>query len=558
MELKKKCNIDKVFLINMKRRKDRKILMEYKLKEMNIDYEIIEGIDGKLEKNLENYNKYLKNWENLDKNKEDNIYRYKVNSPGAYGLLLTYKKIIEIVKKEKLNNILILEDDITFHKDFYKLLNNYQDKVFTDNDVILLGGNQSKFTDKMLKDMKEKNYYYFSKENYEWTYGAYSVIINNKVINYIEKVVEDIHSPYLLNIDILIWNLNRIKNLNSIVLYENLIIPQVEESDNMGHRSIKDIASQKKWIISNYNYFTLTSLFNNIYQGVLYDNFSLRDSSVNVDTSLDNKSISKLIEGNNKTFVFIIPSYNNIKWYKWNLDSIFNQVYPYWRIIYIDDASTDNTKHMVEKYVVNKGYKNKFKMIEKKENTKQAHSRMLAYKECQDDEICCMLDGDDALFDDKMLLYKLNKMYIDNNLLISYGQFYYVDNYVLENLSGRLSYTEEDIKNNDYRDKWVTQHLRTCEASLLKQIPEEYMKFQGEWLKCCTDVAEMWWVLEKSEGRHMNVGFPTCYYNKTASIQSNFSYYNKDNKKNKKEKKYREDVMYYLRTYQGNKIIELN
>ena len=52
----------------------------------------------------------------------------------------------------------------------------------------------------------------------------------------------------------------------------------------------------------------------------------------------------------NHNFVFIIPSYNNEKYYKKNLDSVINQTYKNWRIIYIDDASTDNTFELVKKY----------------------------------------------------------------------------------------------------------------------------------------------------------------------------------------------------------------
>ena len=557
MDIYKKCNIDKVILINLKRRKDRKILMEHKLSKMNINYDLIEGIDGSLKENINNYNIYLNNWNNLDKSNIDRIHNYKINTSGAYSLLLTYRKIIDMVKKNNYERILILEDDIVFHKDFYKLLNSYSNDLFKENDVVWLGGNQERFTEDMLSEMKDKKYYNISNKNYFWTYGCYSIILNKKIIDLIDKKLENIHNPYLLNIDVLIWNLIRINNLKGIVLYENLIIPQVEESDNMGGRSIDNIANKKKWVIDNYELFNITSTFKEMYNNILHNNFSIRNLTKELDKNINNKIISKIIEGNNKSFVFIIPSYNNIKWYKWNLDSIFNQQYPYWRIIYIDDASTDNTKEMVKKYVANKGFTNKFKMIEKKENTKQAHSRMLAYKECYDDEICCMLDGDDALVDDKLLLYKLNKIYIEKKLLITYGKFYYVENYKVKNLSGHFSYTEEEKKNNIYRHKWITQHLRTCEASLLKQIPEDYMKFEGEWLKCCTDVAEMWWVLEKSNGKHMNVGFPTYYYNKTASLDSNFSYYNKDNKKNIKEKEYREKVMNYLIKYKGNNNVNI-
>src|SRR3990167_5715498 len=58
-----------------------------------------------------------------------------------------------------------------------------------------------------------------------------------------------------------------------------------------------------------------------------------------------------------KPFVIIVPSYNNSAWYRFNLDSIFIQQYDNYRVIYIDDCSTDKTGKLVEQYI--KKQKNK-------------------------------------------------------------------------------------------------------------------------------------------------------------------------------------------------------
>ena len=50
---------------------------------------------------------------------------------------------------------------------------------------------------------------------------------------------------------------------------------------------------------------------------------SLRSMETQVDKYISNNTLSELIEDNNKAFVFIVSSYNNKEWYKWNLDSIF-------------------------------------------------------------------------------------------------------------------------------------------------------------------------------------------------------------------------------------------
>lgn len=477
-----------VFMLYEKNDKINRSLINYKLEKNNIDPSSIEIVEGDL------------------------------------------KEIIEIVKKKDLKKILIFKNDIVFHKNFYELLKNYNKELFIENDVIYLGCNRKNISDNMLQEIKEKNYYNILCDKEDIIDGYSSVILNRKILDILDTTLNT-------NLDtekMVIWNTIKKNNLKGVVLDKDLVI-QINDIDNEEEKEI------------NYNYYFITKNFKTISNDVINNKISLRNIIGEKDNNITNIEISKLIEKNNKSFVFIVPSYNNKRWYKWNLDSIFNQVYPFWRIIYIDDASTDNTGELVKNYVKKKGFENKFKLIKKKENTKQAHSRLLGYKECQDDEICCMVDGDDALIEDKMLLYKLNKFYIDNNLLISYGLFYIKDNDKPMQIAGKFIYSKEDIESNKYRHKWITQHLRTCEARLLKTIPEEYMKYNGEWLKCCTDVAEMWWVLEKSDGRHKNFGIPAYYYNKSASIESKYSYYNKN--KNKKEQIYRQEVLRYLGNY---------
>ena len=74
----------KYFFINLNRRKDRLGFMNYKLKKLNIDATRIEAIDGYNQFYIELYNKLFKNspW-----------YIGIINSPGAIGLIETWKKL---------------------------------------------------------------------------------------------------------------------------------------------------------------------------------------------------------------------------------------------------------------------------------------------------------------------------------------------------------------------------------------------------------------------------------------------------------------------------------
>ncbi len=40
-----------------------------------------------------------------------------------------------------------------------------------------------------------------------------------------------------------------------------------------------------------------------------------------------------------KHMVIVTASYKNAQWYAWNLDSVFDQKYENWHLIYVDDCS---------------------------------------------------------------------------------------------------------------------------------------------------------------------------------------------------------------------------
>ena len=55
------------------------------------------------------------------------------------------------------------------------------------------------------------------------------------------------------------------------------------------------------------------------------------------------------------SFVIITASYNNEEWYRRNLESILNQDYDNWRLIYINDCSTDDTYNGVQTLIQDYG-----------------------------------------------------------------------------------------------------------------------------------------------------------------------------------------------------------
>ncbi len=530
-----------ILIINLDHRPDRMLFMDFKMKELNLKYQrisAVKGIDFQTQ-----YNNYMSLFNQDEINRKKNI-----NSLGAYGLLLTYKNKISFLSEENndSSHVMVFEDDICFHKDFLNLFNNYLD-IIKNNDVIWLGCQQVRWKDYMIESVNKQGYYISDTKQYYEPWGTYGMVYSKSFLKTLNNELEnDFDTKVIRNIDIYLSKIIEKFNFKSIVIFPNLILPQLFESNNTGSRDINTMKEDRKWDLSLYKYLNSTGMFESINNNIYKNSLCLRNDNLNlIDSDITNVQLSKIIENNQRSFVFIITSFNNQDWVSNNLSSILNQEYVFWRIIYVDDNSTDNTNKLVHEFVKQHNLKDKIKIIKNDTNMGQSYGRYLAYNQCFDDEICCLLDGDDWLVDDSNILTKINDLYAKHNLIMSYGQFYY---YTGNNkdmfLSGKYSYSQQEIDNNDYRKRWITQHLRCVEASLLKTINSDYLRFEGSWIKCCTDIAEMYWCLERSKGRHMNHGFPTVVYNKLASETYKNSHYNIE--KFPEEKLYRQKVLNYL------------
>lgn len=221
------------YCINLKRRLDRKNNMIKKINNICLNIKFIEAIDG-------NNPEIVKLYNNLYK--EKSWYPGIITSPGAMGLILTWKKILKSnINKEK---IIILEDDIYFHNNFNNLFN----KINLNKDIIYLGANQNNMNKIVIS--KDKNYYEYQNE---WIYGLFGVILNNKAINTILESLPETFNNKQMTLDTHINSLFKNKLLTTAIIYPNLIIPEVNNSDNMGPRDLIELAKSRFWNLSLYN-----------------------------------------------------------------------------------------------------------------------------------------------------------------------------------------------------------------------------------------------------------------------------------------------------------------
>lgn len=200
-----------------------------------------------------------------------------------------------------------------------------------------------------------------------------------------------------------------------------------------------------------------------------------------------------------KKFVIVTASYNNRAIAVRNLTSIFQQNYPHWRLIYINDCSTDGTKDMVLRMVNHFNVKERVTLITNKERKGHLYNQYHAIHSCSDDEIILIVDGDDWLAHNDVLSY-LNNIYQDENIWMTYGQF----RLFKRNRVGMCRPVEpETIQKGSYRkdSPWIFSHLRTFYAGLFKSIKKADLMHEGIFLPMSADVAMMFPMLEMSGGK---------------------------------------------------------
>lgn len=207
--------------------------------------------------------------------------------------------------------------------------------------------------------------------------------------------------------------------------------------------------------------------------------------------------ISGISMGAEKPFVCVVPSYNNMRWYLHNLDSLVNQEYSNFRIIYIDDCSNDGMSQAITAYLARSPHADKIEYIRNTQRKGALANIITAVYECQPHEIVLLVDGDDWLVNNQVLK-TLNAVYQDEGVWLTYGQYTRTSGPAY----GCRALPEHVITANSYRTyDWVTSHLRTFYAGLFHQIELDDLRYGQGYYPMAWDLAMMFPMLEMA-GRH--------------------------------------------------------
>lgn len=236
----------------------------------------------------------------------------------------------------------------------------------------------------------------------------------------------------------------------------------------------------------------------------------------------------------------IIPSYNNELYCKDNLASVFKQCYRNFRVIYINDASTDATGSLVEQYVRESGMSDRVTIIHNDYNRKALMNIYQAVHLCDDNDLIVILDGDDQLAHE-YVLKKFNRVHADGNIWLSYAQYInWPPAAALQNkipILGYAAQTPQDIidtKNYRWCYQWFWSGLRAFRAWCFKCIKIESLILdagagKGKLLPIMYDAAIMWPMMEMG-GTHTQF-IPDIFLTRTITPLNDFQVSSDDLKK---------------------------
>lgn len=248
-----------------------------------------------------------------------------------------------------------------------------------------------------------------------------------------------------------------------------------------------------------------------------------------------------------KEIVVVIPSYNNEQWYVRNLQSVLNQKYHNFRIIYVNDCSADKTAQCVESFAriyspqsmqviafddsfsqnidekveAFKEIANQervfFTLVNNKFRCGALENLYRAIHSCSGDEIIVTVDGDDWLYDD-LVLQKVNGVYSSREVWLTHGTF-------IEYPNPRVDWCEpvppELVAKNAVRQFKCPTHLRTFYAWLFKKIALQDLLYEGKFFAMTWDMAMMYPMLEMAAERHYFITDLNYVYNNINPINDN-------------------------------------
>lgn len=228
-------------------------------------------------------------------------------------------------------------------------------------------------------------------------------------------------------------------------------------------------------------------------------------------------------------FLIVSASYQCAPWVERCLDSVLCQSYPHYRMVMVDDCSSDDTLARARRKV---GDDPRFTLLANTERRFPLANIVRASAEVggRPDDVLVVLDGDDWLAHPQVL-ERLAAVYADPAVWMTYGSHQLStptrrqDRWLRRRVRGKVyGYPAVVAELGAYRYyDFIAAHLRSYRRFLWEALRDEDLRdSDGHYYRAAADAATMWPLLELATPRHWRYLDEVLYvYNNQHSLSEN-------------------------------------
>lgn len=234
---------DHIYVLNLDRRPDRMKHMEKYLKKNGLfNWSRFSALDGK-------ENPHYREWQNYKQQKMTSKERMRfqrkaIASAGSWAILKSMYLMLKDAIKKGYNNILVLQDDLLFHKDFVNRFLKIPNMVPNNWKLLYLGATQHNWSN---TQNGRNSHYYFPMGTAD---GAFAVAIDKSIFQQLIDQIIKFDMPFDSGA---LKTLQRAYPYQSIVLQPNLLIADVRDSDLRNSRNIDHYGQKFRWNLKLYD-----------------------------------------------------------------------------------------------------------------------------------------------------------------------------------------------------------------------------------------------------------------------------------------------------------------
>jgi glycosyltransferase involved in cell wall biosynthesis/GR25 family glycosyltransferase involved in LPS biosynthesis len=249
----KAIGIEQIYVVNLKRRPDRKIKILKEFKKHNLTPKFVEAEDAlNSEKVINNYNNYIsrkagscKYSEHIELKKQNTIKRNITR--GAFAYNLSQEKVIVDAINNKYQKIAVFDDDVFFTSSAMSQLKKFIDDIKNRWKICLLGA--SEYSDYNFIKTNILNKLFYS-ANPGKTCGSFGMLYSQEIYNELLSVIKEADGTYDNNI---LGYFYHKYSKECLVINKNICIPSIEESNIRDDKREQHSHSERmRWDIGNF------------------------------------------------------------------------------------------------------------------------------------------------------------------------------------------------------------------------------------------------------------------------------------------------------------------